>query len=307
MSNDNKKKFPVGKVIAAVCAVAFLVGVVFLTVYFVKSAFVEPDMDELRDAYVQEIDKPVKQDVPANDVADTDTTVEQEDAENDVPQQDGEAEPEEEALPISFNLDGYDVPLKLVDFATLQQNENGHIYAWITIPGTGVDYPIVQHPDLADYYLDHNLDGSKGYPGGIYTQLYNSKDWTDANTVIYGHNMKNGTMFGSLHQYEDSKFFDKNKFIYIYTEDGRVKVYEIFAAYEYPDINLVTTYYLLGEESYGAYLKNMYSLDGMNNNFDTDIQVGVKDKIVTLATCISNKPDQRYLVQGVLRAEGSLQ
>lgn len=69
---------------------------------------------------------------------------------------------------------------------------NPDVYAWITVPGTEI--PILQQPSDNSYYFMHNMDGSYGYPGCIYTENLNSKDFTDNNTVIYGHNMKNDSM-----------------------------------------------------------------------------------------------------------------
>lgn len=105
------------------------------------------------------------------------------------------------------------VPEKYVDIPTLQAEANTDIYSWIYIPDTGIDYPVLQHPEEMDYYLKHNIDGRNGYPGCIYTQRMNNKDWTDKNTVIYGHNMSNGTMFAHLHYYEDTAFFEENPYI----------------------------------------------------------------------------------------------
>lgn len=308
----NKKKFSIRPILAGICAVMFVACVAWLTVYFVNRSRAEEQLENIKDSYVQELDDStgdsLQEDLQGED-ADSELTTDSDvigdaDTETGVGDVDVDVEPDGMAI---AGLDGYDVPLKQIDFAALQQEKNAHIYAWITVPGTVIDYPVVQHPDLPDYYLDHNLDGSKGYPGGIYTQMYNSKDWTDQNTVIYGHNMKNGTAFAGLHKFEDNKFFEENKYVYIYTEDGKIRVYEIFAAYEYTNINLVTTYLLLGQDSYAEYLASIYSLDGMNNNFNTDITVSVEDKIITLETCITNRPDSRYLVQAVLRAEGSIQ
>lgn len=201
-------------------------------------------------------------------------------------------------------LGDFDVPEKDLDFDALRADTNEHIYAWIKVPGTVIDYPVLQHPEEISYYLDHNLDHSKGYPGCIYTELFNSKEWDDPMTVIYGHNMKNGTMFAGLHQYRDPLFFEENPYIYIYTEE-QVKVYQIFAAYEYSDMDLVQMYQLGGMKMYASYLDSIYTLEGMSNNFNTEIEVTTEDRLLTLATCISNKPTQRYLVQGIQVAEGT--
>lgn len=111
------------------------------------------------------------------------------------PKQEPEQEQEVEAEP-----EPVDIP---IDFAELRKM-NPEIYAWIRIPGTEVDYPIVQRPEDDAYYLDHTIEGEAGLPGSIYTESLNKQDFTDKNTVIYGHNMKDNTMFGSLKDYKDS-------------------------------------------------------------------------------------------------------
>ena len=72
------------------------------------------------------------------------------------------------------------------------------------------------------------------FAGCIYTESGNSKNFTDPNTVVYGHNMRNGSMFQNLHYYEDPEFFEQNPFVYIYTED-KIRIYEVFASYIYDD------------------------------------------------------------------------
>lgn len=289
---ENRKWMKRGRrnqLIASIFVLGFVLCIVWLIKYLYQTYKAEEDMEALKATYVQAM--------PISTTEETQESVTTPSVE--------QPATEEAAERVYPGLDGYDVPEKIIDFEALQQEENEHIYAWITVPGTVIDYPIVQHPEDPDYYLNYNLDGTKGYPGGIYTQFYNSKDWEDANTVIYGHNMKNGTMFAGLHRYEDSEFFEENPYVYIYSED-KVRVYQIFAAYEYADINLVTYFSLPGVMTYEEYLAGIYDIDGMNNNFNTDIQVTTEDKIVTLATCISSKPNMRYLVQAVLVAEGEL-
>lgn len=197
---------------------------------------------------------------------------------------------------------GIPIPEKEVDFAGLQENTNEDIYAWLYIPGTEIDYPILQHPLDNTYYLNRNLDGSAGYPGCIYTENYNAKDFSDANTVVYGHNMKNGTMFAGLHKYEDSRFFEENPYVYVYTEAG-LFVYEIFAAYESSNEHILLSYNFENEVVFQHYLDDIYNVRSMNCNLNYDMVVGADNHIITLSTCIANKPDNRYLVQGVLLNE----
>lgn len=269
------------RIVSIVLVVLFVICVIWLIRYFYQQEQAKNQLENMQDAYIQTTAAASTEQEPQTEESTVET---------------------QESLYLS--LDGFDVQEKIIDFKAMQEEECADIYAWITVPGTAVDYPVVQHPEEADYYLNHNLDGSEGYPGGIYTQFYNSKDWEDTNTVIYGHNMGNGTMFASLHNYEDPQFFEDNPYVYLYLEDGRVRVYQIFAAYEYSNANLVTTFQLLGEEAYEKYLKEIYELDGMVNNFNEDIEVTAEDTIITLETCISQKPNLRYLVQAVLVAEG---
>lgn len=218
-------------------------------------------------------------------------------------QTDGEsqADDEEETVDILEQL-GVPIPEMDIDFAEFQEKTNEDIYAWIYIPGTAIDYPILQHPTDNSYYLEHNLNGSTGYPGCIYTENYNTRDFSDPNTVVYGHNMKNGTMFAGLHKFEDSRFFEEHPYVYVYTEDGLL-VYEIFAAHISGDEHILLTYDFENELVFQYYLEDIYENRGMNSNVREDVEVSAENHILTLSTCISGKPNNRYLVQGVLLNE----
>lgn len=209
--------------------------------------------------------------------------------------------PQEEKDPLAILEEmGVPIPEKEVDFADLQENTNGDIYAWIHIPDTKIDYPVLQHPTDNSYYLNHNLDGSRGYPGCIYTEDYNKKDFTDPNTVLYGHNMKNGTMFAGLHKYGDSEYLEEHPYIYIYTEEGLL-AYEIFAAYQSGDEHILYAHDGFEDRKvYGKYLEEILNMRFMGSVLKEGAEVTEDSRIITLSTCISGKPDNRFLVQGVL-------
>ena len=171
-------------------------------------------------------------------------------------------------------------------------------YAWIYIPGTNVNYPIVQREGDNAYYLTHTIDGQVKTEGSIYTEDYNSKDFNDANTLIYGHNMKNGSMFKTLHKYKDKAFFEENSMIYIYQKD-RVLVYKIFAAYIYDNRHLMMSFDFEDPNIFENYLQNVLTKKDMSSNIDTTVDISSGDKIITLSTC-NNNDLQRYLVQAVL-------
>lgn len=191
------------------------------------------------------------------------------------------------------------IPQKEIDWGQLFA-ENDDIYAWIYIPGTNVDYPILQHDKEDNYYVDHNIDGSAGYPGCITTQVsYSSKDFMDFNTVIYGHNMKDGSMFHTLHDYEEEDFFAENKFVYIYLPDGKAYAYEIFAAYTYTNELIPYKYDFSQEAECQRYLEDVFAMD--NGFFRDGMQVTTANHMITLSTCtIPSNDKKRYLVQAVL-------
>ncbi len=185
-----------------------------------------------------------------------------------------------------------------IDFAKVWE-QNKDVYAWIQIPGTVIDYPILQHPTDNFYYLNHNMDGTKGYPGCIYSEDYNQKDFSDFNTLLYGHNMKNGTMFANLHHFSDAEFFEQNKEIYIYTPDKKYS-YEIFGAYTYDDRHILSSFNFENIKICNDYIEEIFNRKDMSANFREDIKLTEDSKILTLSTCIKGKDDKRFLVQAVL-------
>ena len=185
-----------------------------------------------------------------------------------------------------------------IDFEALKE-QNKDVYAWIRIPGTNVDYPILQHEEDNGYYLNHTIDGVEALEGSIYTENYNTKYFDDPNTVIYGHNMKNGSMFRTLHNYEDKTFFDENRVIYIYQPD-RILEYRIFAAYVYDNRHLLLNFDLEDPDMFQRYLDDVFNIRAANAHIDSSMELGTDDRILTLSTCNAGIETQRYLVQAVL-------
>ena len=125
-----------------------------------------------------------------------------------------------------------------IDFDALHE-QNDEIVAWITLDGTVIDYPILCRPGDDAYYHTHNVKGQEAVAGAIYIQgSYNSTDFSDFHTVIYGHNMRDGSMFAALHKFEDEDFFNEHDTVVIYTPTQRL-TYTIFAAYPRDDAHLM--------------------------------------------------------------------
>ncbi len=283
MSKKKTKRRLRKRTIYLMIAFVLLIGAAVCITYLVR----EHVRLQNQQAYYEEL----------QELASVEEQVEESEVISERPVEEATEEPEE-----VVDMSVYNIPDKQLDFTALAQ-ENEHIYSWIYIPDTNIDYPIVQHPTELDYYLDHNLDGSEGYPGCIYTQYINSDNFDDFNTVVYGHNMKNGTMFRDLHLFGEESFFAEHPYIYVYTEAG-VLVYQTFAAYEFSDIHLLMGFDLSSPEVRQVYIDNIYATEGGNNHYNYDVQVTPDDCLLTLTTCIGNKPDKRYLVAAVLVADG---
>lgn len=199
----------------------------------------------------------------------------------------------EEAIPTD-TPDPVEIP---VDFQKLQE-KSPDICAWIRIPGTEIDYPIVQREGDNSYYLNHTPEGKKKPEGSIFIEDYNRNDFTDPNTVIYGHNMKNGSMFRGLHDYRDRKFFRDHQELLIFTPE-QILHYQIFAAYVYDSRHLLQSFSFENQDIYESYLQSVFRKKDMDSVVDDSAEVTGEDKIITLSTCNGND-NQRYLVQAVL-------
>lgn len=186
-----------------------------------------------------------------------------------------------------------------VDIAALQKT-NRDIFAWVNIPGTTIDYPIAQHPKDDTYYLKHGANGMASKSGCPYIELSDSKTFMEFNTVIYGHNMNDGSMFGALHKYEDKTFSDQHRQINIYTAEHAFS-YKVFAAVMYSDKWIPGTYNDKIESDRTAFLTSLKteSVKGRSFIYD-DIEVTEDNIIVTFSTCDKKLRDNRFMVVAVL-------
>ncbi len=190
--------------------------------------------------------------------------------------------------------DPYDVE---IDFDGLHQI-NKDIIAWMKIPGTNIDYPVLQSQEEDDdYYLNRTMEGQMGLPGSIYMEKYDSPDFSDAVSIIYGHTLHDGTMFSELKKYKDKDFFDENPYIYVYLPDGSRKKFQIFASVAFDDRYIIMYYAFTYDEDFNKYISDLKACEG---NVNEDVNVEFGDTVITLSTCIDEYPDQRWLVNAVL-------
>lgn len=211
---------------------------------------------------------------------------------------DADKEEEQSEAPVQEEKEPY---VSKIDFEALW-DINTDIYAYIEIDGTDISYPVLQSVTNDGYYLNHTPEGKSGRPASIFTLKANSRDFTDFNTVIYGHNMKNGLMFGKLKEYRDEEYLDSHRTIRIYLPD-RELVYKVFAAVVYDD-RLITSYYKNDDpEACARYLDSIYGNRDINSHVLKDTEVTEEDRIITLSTCVRGQRDARYLIVAVLTDE----
>ncbi|MBQ8539743.1 MAG: class B sortase [Ruminococcus sp.] len=187
-----------------------------------------------------------------------------------------------------------------VDFKELMEI-NPDIYAWIYIPNTNVDYPVAQSGigESDSFYLDHNVYKNYQFAGTIYSEKHNKKDFSDPVTVLYGHNMLNGSMFASLHNFNDKEFFDNNNTIFVFTKD-KLYTYLIYSAYQYDDRHILNSFNMNDDYSFRDYLDSTLVERPYYCNVREGIELTTDDRILTLSTCMNGGGNVRYLVQGVL-------
>lgn len=165
---------------------------------------------------------------------------------------------------------------------------------WLEVPNTNIDYPVVQGEDN-DFYLNHDFNKKESSSGAIFIDYKNNID-KDKNIIIYGHNMRNKSMFQNLMKFKDEEFWKENNKI-ILTIDGKTYEYEIFSSYisNAKDIDLKTNF-----ENDDEYLKYIDDIK-KRSIFHRDMNIKSNDRIITLSTCSYEKDDARMIIHGRLK------
>ncbi len=179
-----------------------------------------------------------------------------------------------------------------VDFNKLQ-NINKDIIGWICIPDSVINYPILK-TDNNDLYLHKAYDLSDSIFGSIFMECSNSDDFSDFHTILYGHNMKNGSMFAALKKYQDETFLKEHDKIYIVTKD-KTRIYKVFSYHVAKAGGEIYSTQFETEDVYKKFqdllLKSSYK--------DLNTELKADDTIITLSTCTSGE-DNRFVVHAKL-------
>ncbi len=207
-------------------------------------------------------------------------------------------EPQTETEDDTTETEEPELPDNPVNFAK-QQTVNDEIYAWIYVPNTNVNYPILQSEIDDLYYLRRGLDREYDISGVVFTQSHNKRDFSDPVTLVYGHNMTEyGTMFATLHNFEDEDFFNENDKFYIFTP-GHILTYEIVSAYKYDDRHIMNYFDFTDPAVIREYFDYVMHPTMIPQNVREGVTLKDDDRIVVLSTCMETS-DYRYLVNGVL-------
>ena len=152
-----------------------------------------------------------------------------------------------------------------IDFGALRE-KNPDIFAWIHIPDTAVDHPVLQSEQSDTFYETHNADGEEAETGAVYIELANLTSMCDFNTVLHGKAGADGNgLFADLYRFADPDFFADHEYVYLYL-DGNVLIYEIFAAYEREDTSLIRTYDFTYLSGCRQFLDDLYGNRDMTMN-----------------------------------------
>ena len=202
-------------------------------------------------------------------------------------------EPEEKPKPETKQEPVKEEPYLKIDFAGLQQ-VNPEVVAWIQIPGVEISYPVAKGQDNS-YYLSHLITGEYSKSGSIFVDYHNQVDFSDENTIIYGHNMRDGSMFAALDKYRNAEVCKDYPYFYIYVP-GYVLEYQIISCYAGHTGGMAYTYHFPEPSDFQKFLSVVME----NANYDIGAGAEVTDRIVTLSTCVNSRREYRYLVHGKL-------
>lgn len=181
-----------------------------------------------------------------------------------------------EACPVSVDFDGL-------------LAENPDVVGWIYSEDTPINYPVMRGKDN-DTYLHHMINGEYNSSGSIFMDYRNDPALTGYNTIIYGHNMKNGSMFASLHKYIDQDFYDAHKYLWYLTPDH---IYRLEAVAGYIGDAEAEIYTLFSNKDE---LDSYLSFAGKHSTFTADLPEGEISRIVALSTCSYEYSDARYVL-----------
>lgn len=189
-----------------------------------------------------------------------------------------------------------------VDFEALW-NINPDIVAWLYCEDTAINYPVVQGSDN-DFYLRRLLDGTWNIAGSLFMDCNNQTGFADPNTIIYGHNLKNQSMFWAVAEYKKQDFYDAHPVMLLVTPDANYEI-QLFSGYVADPEKAEETW--LTWFSSGNEFNNWITATKERSTFASDVAPTTADRFITLSTCSYEWDNARYVVVGRLALEETLE
>ena len=283
MSSKAKKTILIA--VAAVCILVCVGSGLFLYQYYHGVQVESTLLERMKTGTAEISSAPAPSDQPEQPEQDPGETPEESEADA--------APSEEEPLMKTVRLP--------VDFAQLQA-EAPDIYAWLELPDTGIDDPVLQRAGADLFYNSHNAYGQYYMCGAVFSQsAYNGRDFDSPMTVLYGHSTVLGQpgAFMELNNYADEAYFDAHREMRVYMPDG-MYVYRIFAACVHSNEHLLYCHDFSDETQFDAFFSSLTEDTSPDSHIDAEALPQAGDKVLTLSTCYSANKNLRYLVMGVL-------
>lgn len=255
------------KVLVPILITALIAFMVFCVCQIVKTQqdYKEADTlySELQDKYVETVPDILSETTPDTSGTESESS-------------DTTPEPLPETAPIAIDFD-----------ALLADNED--VVGWIYCPDTPINYPVAQGEDNNEY-LRHDLNGNYLVSGTIFVDYRNGPVGEDLNYVIYGHNMKNQTMFGTILKYKQQSYYDEHPVLYYLTPERDYKLEPIAGLVVSTEDMIYQT--SLEAEGFSAYMKTLTEKSG----FKSSVEYSPGDTVVTLSTCSYEFDTARYVL-----------
>ncbi len=180
-----------------------------------------------------------------------------------------------------------------IDFKSLEEI-NADVVGWIGYEGFEIDYPLVQSEDN-QFYLNHLFTLERNKLGAIFLDYRNQSDFSDRNTIVYGHNMKDGSMFSSLSNYKKQEYYNANPNLLIATKDNIYRV-DFFAGVVIDGSYESVRFDFINDDDFNLYIDSLVQ----NSTFNSKVNVEAQDRIVSLVTCSYEYNNARYALYGKL-------
>lgn len=189
-----------------------------------------------------------------------------------------------------------------IDFQSIQ-NDSPDVFAWLKIEGTDIDYPVVFHEGDNSYYLRRDIYGKYDRNGSLFIEDYNKTDFNDPVTIIYGHHMSSGAMFGKLQEiYTNPETFDTHSKITVFLPEKEI-IYRVFCAVPLDNSHILYYHNFDNSLVFEKYFKDIYETRSLMAVFDETVSIKPGDKVLMLSTCFETDYSRRFVVMAVCEEE----